>query len=99
MSSFVEDVNIAANNAGSINTVAKNIDTLVGAIKGGGSAHSGGQYYGKGVFKPIGFLSNSTEANDIITIAKGTNAFAIGNITIGLGSEIIVEDGATFKIL
>ena len=98
MSSFVEDINIAANNAESINLVAKNIDALAGAI-GDGSAHSGGQYYGKGVFKPLGFLSNSTEANDIITIASGTNAFAIGNITIGLGSEIIVEDGATFKIL
>jgi len=82
MSSFVENINIVANN-----------------INNGGEGSSIGQYYGKGSIKPIGFLAAESIANETITIKSGTNGFAIEDFILAEGSELIIEDGAVFKIL
>jgi len=94
-------INIVANNINPINVDAQNIEyikSVANALTSGGSS-SGGQYYGNGVIKAVSYLSNSTVTNETITVVNGTNAFAVDNITIADGSEIIVEDGAVFKVL
>lgn len=105
----IEDVKIVAEatptlveNIDAIVTDAENIDSInivAEAIEAGAEIGIGGQYYGRGVVKPIGFVSNTTVENDAITIVAGTNAFAIDNLTVAEGSSITVAEGAVFKIL
>jgi len=49
--------------------------------------------------KSVPYVVSTTAANETITIKSGTNGFAIDSFTAGEGSELIVEDGAVFKVL
>lgn len=61
---------------------------------------SGGQFHdiGTTIGKSVPFVADTTGA-EVITVLAGTNSFAIDNITVVDGAEIIIEDGAVFKVL
>jgi len=97
----ITDVNTVATNITDVNTNADNINQIkivADTINGGGSA-TGGQYYGSGLTKPIGFVGNSTIENETISIKAGTNAFAIDELVVENGTEIVLGKDSVFKIL
>ena len=49
--------------------------------------------------KSVPYVIGTTATNETITVKSGQNAFAIDQITIADGTELIVEDNAIFKVL
>jgi len=82
---FVENVNIVAAN--------------IGNIGNGGSG--GGQFADKGttIGRSVPYLASTTGENETITVVAGTNGFAIDELTIASGTELIISSDAVFKIL
>jgi len=70
-------------------------DANVWVINGSGQFADIGDIDGKSVPYVIG----TTATNEIITVKSGQNSFAIDEITIADGTELIVEDNAIFKVL
>ena len=100
----LDNISTVSDNITSVDIDANNIEhikVVSGALTSGksGETGTGGQYYGNGIIKAVGFVANATIVNDSINIASGTNAFAIDQITITDGTELIVEDNAVFKVL
>ena len=60
---------------------------------------TGNQLLGSGLLKGIQYLYNKTTEDTVITIPSDCNAFSIENLTLGNGSSLVIEDGATYKII
>lgn len=60
---------------------------------------TGNQLLGSGLLKGIQYLYNKTTEDTVITIPSDCNAFSVENITLENGSSLVIEDGATYKII
>jgi len=65
------------------------------SINGSGQFADVGDSNGRSVPYCVG----TTAQNETITVKEGQKAFAIEEIIIAEGSELIIEDGAVFKVL
>lgn len=91
VSGDIANVVITANDIANINIVANYItngNTVIG---------SNGQLLGTSTIKPIAYLSNNT--SETLTILSGTNGYSVDSLTLNNGASVIVEDGATYKIV
>jgi len=96
------DINTTVQNIEAIQSVNANLSVIqlgIDVVNSEDMCTGEGQYYGTGIVKPISYVSNSTIANETITVVSDTNSFAIEEIVIESGSELIIEDGSVFKIL
>ena len=67
---------------------------------GGSTSTGGGQYIGSGnQAKGISYLNQVSSENDLMTVESWMNAFSVDSFTIENGSEIVLRDGATYKVL
>jgi len=96
VSPHTNSIDVNALNIEYIKTLA---NILNATINNGDVVEGNGQYYGKGNIKPIGYLATSTVTDETITIISNTNGFAVDNLTIANGAELVIEDKAVFKIL
>jgi len=62
---------------------------------------SGGQFadIGDADGKSVPYLVSTTAINETITVKSGQNSFAIDEIVIADGSELVIENNAVFKVL
>jgi len=70
-------------------------DANVWVINGSGQFADIGDIDGRSVPYVIG----TTAFNEIITVKSGQNSFAIDEIVIADGSELVIEDNSVFKVL
>lgn len=66
----------------------------------GVSGSGGGQFLGfSNATKGLQYMNQSTAENEYLVLSDNNNLFAIDSITIADGTELIVPDGSTFKVL
>jgi len=84
-----------------ISYICKSTSPVEWIINGGGSSTGGGQFADKGttIGKSVPYLASTTGENETITVVAGTNGFAIEELTIASGTELIVSSDAVFKVL
>ena len=81
-------------------TVATNINDLklvADSIREGGTSAAGGQFLGQGVIKAVQYMAKTTASS--ITVGAGLSSFSVEEITFENGGSIILEDGATYKVI
>ena len=60
----------------------------------------GGQYLGTGnQAKGVSYMNQVSSPNDAMRVEAWMNAFSIDSFTVEDGSEIVIEDGAVYKVL
>ena len=64
-------------------------------------ANGPGQFADVGTIegRSVPYLHGTTATNESITVKSGQNSFAIDEIVIANGSELIIENNAVFKVL
>ena len=111
VSSISNDVVTLSNNTANINSIIANkanIDTVANDIYevnvvataiNTGAGLGGSQFLGQGLLKGVQYMSNSSEANETITVPSGTNAFSVDSFTLEDGASIVVPDNSTYKVI
>lgn len=64
-----------------------------------GAAGGGGQLLGIAPIKGVQYMSSVSAPNETITVASGLNAFSVDSFTLASGASIVVDSGATYKVL